>query len=305
MNTGSAIPLYREINECHEATGFPLRSALPEFHAFPLEDTRPCTRATMPPFRRGFFLVTYFESTAGGRILLDDEAIGDSADVLIFSPPEQVLSWICSGNERGFMVCFKAGLLTSLGRPIEAEFPFFESSAVNVVSVAPEDRPSLHRHYTAMREASGAEHAYRLPQLAALTAAFLYACRGLHDRHGGNQPAQLGSPALVHRFRQMVARCFAQHCTVESYAECLHVSADHLRDVVKRHTGRTAREFIDERMTLEARRLLAHTGLSIGEVASHLQFGEPTHFSRFFKRRTGRTPQEFRREANGVVASLA
>lgn len=305
METGSIIPLYREINECHEATGFPLRSELPEFHAFALEDTYPCPRQAMPPFRRGFYQVTLFESLAGARIHVEDEAVGDTTDVLIFSPPEQVMSWVCGGAERGFMLYFKAELLASLGRSVEEAFPFFEPAAANVLPLAPEDRRSLIRHFVALREASRADHAYRLPQLAGLASAFLYECRGIHDRLGGNQPARLGSSALVNRFRQMVARCFSWHCTVESYAESLHVSADHLRDVVKKHTGRTAREFIDERMALEARRLLAHTDLSIGEVAWHLQFGEPTHFTRFFKRQTGRTPLEFRRESSGAVASVA
>ncbi len=303
--SGPNIPLYREINDCHEATGFPLRSELPEFYIFTLEDTYPCPRMAMPPFRRGFYQVTLFESMAGAKIHIEDEAIGDTPDVLLFSPPEQILSWVCGGAERGFMLYFKAGLLASLGRAIEEMFPFFESSAANVLPLAPEDRQSLHRHFTALREASRADHAYRLPQLAGLTTAFLYECRGIYDRLGGDQPSRLGSSALVNRFRQMVARCFSHHCTVESYAGCLHVSADHLRAVVKKHTGRTAREFIDERMVLEARRLLVHTDLSIGEVAWHLQFGEPTHFTRFFKRQTGRTPLEFRRESAATVATVA
>lgn len=300
---GSPIPIYREINECHEATGFPVRTELPEFHVFSMEDTYPSTVLAMPPFRRGFYQVTLFEEMPGTTVQLEGGAVSDAQNQLIFSPPEQVMSWVCGGNEKGFMLCFKPELLAVQERSIEEMFPFFEPTAPSVLPLATGDLNLLNAQFRTLCEASRATHAYRLPQLAGLTTAFLYECRHLHDRLGGNQPGNLGPSALVARFRQLVARCFTHHCSVESYAECLHVSADHLRAMVKKHTGRTVKMHVDERVLLEARRLLTHTELSVGEVAWHLQFGEPTHFARFFKRQSGRTPQEFRREARRILVT--
>jgi AraC-like DNA-binding protein len=146
-------------------------------------------------------------------------------------------------------------------------------------------------------------HPYRLPKLAALTRALLYDCRAAFDQQDAHVTAQSASSTLVKRFQELVARCFQDHCAVEAYAECLHVSADHLSAVVKERTGRNARDIIADRVVLEAKRLLTHTDLNVSEIADHLQFSEPTHFARFFKRYTQRSPLEFRREINRVAGN--
>ena len=303
MKPAVSIPLYREINECHEATGFPLRSDLPEFHVFTLEETYPCPRQAMPPFRRGFYQLTYLETMGGATMNFESEALAGTENVLIFSPPEQVLSWVCGGTEQGFMLYFKGELFANLGQGIEETFPFFDPFAVNVLPLTREDRavfrPQLERLRTVFRSA----HPYRRPQLAALTTALLYDCRALHDRKTAGSAGQMEPSGLVTRFRQLVARCFQQHCSVDDYARCLHVSVDHLGAVVKKCTGRTPGEIIDERVLLEAKRLLAHTDLNVSEIAWHLQFSEPTHFARFFKRHTQRTPLAFRCETDRTATA--
>jgi len=305
MNSSAAFPIFQEINECHEATGFPVRSDLPDFHVFTLEETYPCTRQAMPPYRRGFYQVTWLESMGGATMNFENEALAGHENVLIFSPPEQLLSWVCGGTEQGFMLYFKADLFINQGRAVEEEFPFFDMFSVSVLPLSGEEGGLLRPQLERLREVFRSGHPYRRPQLAALTAAFLYECRALHDRSAKTVAENAGGSGLVTGFRQLVARCFQQHCSVGDYARCLNVSADHLRVIVKKHTGRTVREFIDERVVMEAKRLLAHTDLPVGEVAWHLQFSEPTHFGRFFKRHTGRTPLEFRCEAGCTRACVA
>jgi AraC family transcriptional regulator, transcriptional activator of pobA len=300
-----SIPLYREINECHAATGFPLHSDLPEFHVFTLEETYPATRQAMPPYRRGFYQITYLEAMGEATMSFENEVLAGTENALIFSPPEHVLSWVCGGTERGFMLYFKPELCAEQGKSIEETFPFFDPLAVSVLPITREDRAVLHPQLNQLRSAFHSSHPYRRPQLAALTTAFLYDCRALYDRSikRGAEPA--AAPGLVTRFRQLLARCFQHHCSVESYARCLSISADHLRATVKKYTGRTVREFIDERVVIEAKRLLAHTDLTVGEVADHLQFSEPTHFARFFKRHTQRTPLEFRGETGRIASAVS
>jgi AraC-like DNA-binding protein len=59
-------------------------------------------------------------------------------------------------------------------------------------------------------------------------------------------------------------------------------------------TGRTAKQVVDDRVALEARRLLACTSLSVAEVGRRLGFPEPTNFGRFFHREAGLSPGAFR-----------
>jgi AraC-like DNA-binding protein len=62
-------------------------------------------------------------------------------------------------------------------------------------------------------------------------------------------------------------------------------------------TGRTAKQVVDDRVALEARRLLACTPLSVAEVGRHLGFPEPTNFGRFFHREVGSSPGQFRADS--------
>ncbi len=54
---------------------------------------------------------------------------------------------------------------------------------------------------------------------------------------------------------------------------------------------------MDDRVALEARRLLAHTDLTVAAVGRRLGFEETTNFVKFFVRRTGTTPGTFRQDA--------
>ena len=67
-------------------------------------------------------------------------------------------------------------------------------------------------------------------------------------------------------------------------------------------TGRTAKQLVDERVALEAKRLLAESDLPVAEVGARLGFNEPTNFGRFFTRTVGSSPGQFRAESRRAAA---
>jgi AraC-like DNA-binding protein len=81
---------------------------------------------------------------------------------------------------------------------------------------------------------------------------------------------------------------------VAGYAKLLSVSAGHLNAMVRRQLGRPPLELIQDRLALEARRLLRHTDETAARVGYALGFDDPSYFARFFRRRTGLTPTAFR-----------
>lgn len=83
---------------------------------------------------------------------------------------------------------------------------------------------------------------------------------------------------------------------VEDYAADLGCSVRTLTRACLAVTGRTAKQVVDDRVSLQARRLLACTALSVAEVGRHLGFPEPTNFGRFFHREVGTSPGQFRAE---------
>ncbi|MEU9278444.1 AraC family transcriptional regulator [Streptomyces sp. NPDC048342] len=97
-------------------------------------------------------------------------------------------------------------------------------------------------------------------------------------------------------FRDAVEKDFATNHSVSGYADALGYSRRTLVRAVRAATGETPKGFIDKRVVLEAKRLLAHTDLPIGRVGAAIGFPDAANFSKFFHLHTGQTPVAFRAE---------
>ncbi|MEV6117006.1 AraC family transcriptional regulator [Streptomyces sp. NPDC052109] len=98
------------------------------------------------------------------------------------------------------------------------------------------------------------------------------------------------------RFRDAVEHGFATNHSVSAYADALGYSRRTLVRAVRAATGETPKGFIDKRVILEAKRLLAHTDLPIGRVGVAVGFPDAANFTKFFHLHTGQTPAAFRAE---------
>ncbi|MGW9030676.1 helix-turn-helix domain-containing protein [Streptomyces sp. NPDC055722] len=98
------------------------------------------------------------------------------------------------------------------------------------------------------------------------------------------------------RFRDAVEQDFAVNHSVSAYADALGYSRRTLVRAVRAATGQTPKGFIDKRVILEAKRLLAHTDLPIGRVGAAVGFPDAANFSKFFHQHTDTTPAAFRAE---------
>ncbi|MEU6477214.1 AraC family transcriptional regulator [Streptomyces sp. NPDC047017] len=97
-------------------------------------------------------------------------------------------------------------------------------------------------------------------------------------------------------FRDAVEGGFTRNHSVSAYADALGYSRRTLVRAVRAATGETPKGFIDKRVVLEAKRLLAHTELPIGRVGAAVGFPDAANFSKFFQLHTGLTPVAFRAE---------
>jgi AraC family transcriptional activator of pobA len=103
----------------------------------------------------------------------------------------------------------------------------------------------------------------------------------------------------VETLRGLVEEHFRRERLLSFYADKLAMTPDRLNDHVKRATGVTAGHLIRQRVLTEAKRQLVCTGAPIHEIAYDLAFSDPSHFTRFFRKQTGTTPQEFRARRGG------
>jgi len=109
-------------------------------------------------------------------------------------------------------------------------------------------------------------------------------------------PAHERADSAFTRFRDAVEKGFATQHSVSAYADLLGYSRRTLARAVRTATAGTPKDFVDRRVVLEAKRLLAHTDMPIGRVGAAVGFPDAANFSKFFARRTGVTPVAFRAE---------
>ena len=114
-----------------------------------------------------------------------------------------------------------------------------------------------------------------------------------HQRSEGD-PRAYRHQALFTRFLLLVEQRFLEHWTVEQYASRLGMTAARLNRLTRAEAGQPALELVHERLTREACRRLAYIAAPAATLAAELGFDDPAYFSRFFKRRTGMTPQRWR-----------
>jgi len=98
----------------------------------------------------------------------------------------------------------------------------------------------------------------------------------------------------LEKLNELIETNFLQHRDVHFYAGALHSHPNYLNHIVKKATGLTAKQIITNRLMIEAKYLLASTGLSIKEIAYKLGFEDPNYFHSFFKKEENTTPANYR-----------
>ncbi|MFH1003984.1 MAG: helix-turn-helix domain-containing protein [Bacteroidota bacterium] len=99
---------------------------------------------------------------------------------------------------------------------------------------------------------------------------------------------------LLFEFRKLVNNKFSEIKRPSEYASRLNVTSNYLNSICKDIYHRTVSEIIQERVILEAKRLLGHTGMSVSEISYKLGFDDNSYFGRYFKKATGTPPEKYR-----------
>ncbi|MGQ1889448.1 AraC family transcriptional regulator [Thermophagus sp. OGC60D27] len=97
-------------------------------------------------------------------------------------------------------------------------------------------------------------------------------------------------------FKEVLEQTFRIEKSVKKYALKMGLSEKHLNKITKAFLDKTPKQIIDERVILEAKRLLIHTNLSVKEIAYQTGFEDPTNFVKYFKKHTSHTPVRFREQ---------
>lgn len=111
-----------------------------------------------------------------------------------------------------------------------------------------------------------------------------------------NDPHQIHYEYILKSFFNSLMQNYRKEHLVSFYAEQLSITPQYLSLIIKDLTGRTPSQFIFERLYCEARSLLDSPDLSIKEISEQLYFSDQSAFGKFFKKRSGISPVDFRKK---------
>ena len=100
----------------------------------------------------------------------------------------------------------------------------------------------------------------------------------------------------VFEFMMLLEKNYQEERNALFYASQLGLSAKRLNQILKEKLDKTAMQLIHDRIILEAKRKIIHSEYTLKEIAFDLKFSDHPYFSRFFKKQTGQSPDEFQKQ---------
>ena len=250
------------------------------------------------PQRLEFFLLCLVTEGAGShRVDFQEHDIESGA--MIFVRRGQVQQWRLNDSLQGLVLLIKPEALSPAISRADADLPLMALDRWRPVTrldpkLFEQTRDEIGRLRTDIEGFAGSEIDTALIWHA-LYALLLRLARESGDVGAATSEA---APTRVHlRFARELETNFSRRLSVRDFAERVGCSESSLSRACLEITGRTAKQLIDERVTLEAKRWLVHGKQGVKEISAELGFSEPTNFNRFFRRIEGTTPTAFRRAA--------
>ncbi len=104
----------------------------------------------------------------------------------------------------------------------------------------------------------------------------------------------------VYQFIMLMDKHYKTERKADFYSNKMGISEKRINQILKEKMNRTLTQLLHERVIVEAKRMLVSCELTIKEIAYHLNFDDPAYFSRFYKKHTGHTPEDFKNQITGV-----
>ena len=204
------------------------------------------------------------------------------------------------GMHQTQMFLISSDFLKEMYINLNSFMPFFISLKENPkFHLMEEEVQELNSFYQLIEETVSRNDNFKTEIVRRLMGAYLYKIGSILHRR---QPEFLSeSPkslkreeVLFNQFINLLTEHHRKERRVDFYAEQLFLSPKHFSTVVKKVSGKTAGEWIDEYVILEAKALLKYSVMSIQEVSYFMNFPNPSFFGKYFKHHTGLSPSEYK-----------
>ncbi|MEO8535252.1 MAG: helix-turn-helix domain-containing protein [Flavobacterium sp.] len=171
-----------------------------------------------------------------------------------------------------------------------SQYDFFENSQLHVFNPEPQTTAKFEQLFTLIKDVVSKDSKHQ----SSILRSYLYILIFELDAIKQPLPADSIQNLLFEKFKEILVKEFITNRSVEYYAGCLNVTRKYLSEVIKKCSGKTARNWIDDIVILEAKVLLQNKSLTISQISDALNFSNPSVFGKFFKNTEGLSPMEYR-----------
>lgn len=251
----------------------------------------------------GFYTI-FLKDVKCGDMVYGRHTYDYQEGTLVFLAPGQVAGINSNGETyqpKGYALVFHPDLIhgTSLGKHIQ-EYTFFGYQSNEALHLSERERKIVFDCFSKIEyelQHAVDKHSKRL--IVSNIELFLNYCVRFYDRQFITRDK--AHSGILERFEALLNDYFKsdkpQAAGLPSVAYCageLTISANYFGDLVKKETGKSAQEFIQDKLISMAKEKIFEINKSIGEIAYELGFKYPQHFTRLFKQKTGMSPNEYR-----------
>lgn len=227
-------------------------------------------------------------------------------NTLVFVSPGQILGHPADGSTyqaKGWCLYFSPELLrgTQLGQHMR-DYTFFSYDVNEALHLSLQERETVIDCLKKIDDEinNGADkHSNTI--IASAIELLLNYCMRFYDRQFTTR--KKANKDVLSRFEELLDGYFSSNKpqsygtpTVAWFAEQLHLSANYFGDLVRKETGRSAREYVQRKIMDTAKDMLANPEKSVSEISYALGYQYPQYFSRAFKKAVGCTPNAYREQ---------
>ncbi|MEO0528586.1 MAG: helix-turn-helix domain-containing protein [Bacteroidota bacterium] len=266
-----------------------------------LEDSAKVIPQKMPPYRKRFYKIMLILS--GEINMSNNQNKGHlETNTLFFSGEGHIQSWESIAPMSGYVLYFTSDFYSVVHKKnkLHSDFPFFTQNASMSIKISPEESRHLQRTCENIVLLSQQDLSNKGDIFRSYLNILLLESKNLYnEKIGSNAVIQDSDKRILNSFNQLIEKQYDTEeedilKSVKEFANVLAIHPTHLNYVVKSLTGNTALQLIHNRKLQEAKSLLLQTSKTVSEIAYDLYFDNPTHFVRFVKKKTGKTPLQLR-----------
>ena len=219
-------------------------------------------------------------------------------NTIVFFNPDSIIRTVkCSSNAAAYLLAFSKSFVNEIQIDLSTSLPvYMRFGKAPVLPVTQQDVDEIRQLFQLIKTMLLSDkERYRHEIIRTLFTTAFYIITEINLREQPGEMKQGRCEVLFDEFMSLLQQYSKRERNVSFYAKQLNITPKYLSSVVKEVSGKTAARWIDESVILEAKALLKYSGMSIQEIAYHLNFSTQSFFGKYFKQHTGTSPSRYKR----------